>query len=646
MQNPFKKRATEFIEDSASFVALTSPGPLKLFFEGDSTVLFDRLVTVIGTPGSGKTTLARLMDIDTLFTLFKLLDSNAENAKNLKNALVGYDIIRDGKPVFLSYRLPSSSNLRDIWELPYSETTRTNLLRSFIQAKAVLGWLRRLEKAEVNIAEIRIIVKEGCETQAHLLNVVDTLDFRHRARSVEEEILRVITSLLPPREEELSEKVSNLRFDAFEVIESFSMPEISEQADSKLLLKPLLIIDDGHELHPNQFEDLTLWLKNRDMKIARWLMTRVDAISHEDFRKALVEAENNKTTPGTTLGRDHIFKIIQCERKDRKTFRNIAKDIAKQYIQQMPSFNRKGITTLSQCLSEDSIAISKPDLQNLQNLVNQLIAEMRLPEYQIKKIRDSIPSQLPSDLVLAVYRILLNREKKRSPQADIFGITGESIEEQMLIEPTETEADDDREISKTKAGLIRGAEIQLLHEYGRPFFFTFERLADASSSNIEQFINLADALVDGLETKLLRGKTVRLDAREQHRFLTDRAIKTINDWDFPYSDATKKLIYFISEKCKARTMEANASLNDGANAFGIPQGEMDNLQSEFPMLASLLHFALAYNALTIKEYYECKNKTWCLFVLGGLPCIQYGLTLNQGGFCEGHLADLVGAIGQ
>jgi len=643
MQNPFKKRATEFIEDSASFVALTSPAPLKLFFEGDPAVLFDRLVTVIGTPGSGKTTLARLMDID---TLFKLLDSNTENTKNLKTALVGYNIIRDNKPGFLSYRLPSSSNLRDIWELPYSETTRANLLRSFIQAKAILGWLRRLEKAEVNIADIHVIVKEGCEAQGQLLNAVDTLDFRQRARSVEEEILRVITSLLPPREEVLSDTVSNLRFDAFEVIESFSMLDTSEQADSRLLLKPLLIIDDGHELHPNQFEDLTLWLKNRDMKIARWLMTRVDAVSHEDFRKALVEAENNKVTPGTTLGRDHIFKIIQCERKDRKTFRYIAKDIAKQYIQQMPSFYRKGITTLSQCLSEDSIAISKTDLNKLQNSVNQLLTEMRLPEHQIRKIRDSIPDKLSNDQFLAVYRILLNREKKRSPQADIFGFTGESIDEQILTEQPEVDANDEKEAGKTKTDLIRGAEIQLLHEYGRPFYFSFDRLADASSSNIEQFINLADSLVDGLETKLLRGKTVRLDAREQHHFLTDRATKTINAWDFPYSDATKKLIGFIAEKCRNRTLEVNAPLNDGANAFGIPQGEMDKLQSVSPVFASLLHFALAYNALTLKEHYECKNKTWCLFVLGGLPCIHYGLTLNQGGFCEGHLADLIGAISQ
>jgi hypothetical protein len=193
--------------------------------------------------------------------------------------------------------------------------------------------------------------------------------------------------------------------------------------------------------------------------------------------------------------------------------------------------------------------------------------------------------------------------------------------------------------------LIRGAQLQLLHEYERPFFFSFERLADASSGNIEQFINLADALVDALETKLLRGKQVLLDAKEQHQCLTERATKTINEWNFPHSEATRKLVYFIAQKCLAKTMEANAPLADGANAFGIPQTEMNTLRN-YPQFALLLHFALAYNALALKENYQCKGETWCLFVLGGLPCIRYGLTLNQGGFCEGHLAELIEAIKQ
>ncbi len=641
MDNPFKKRATEFIEDPASFVSLTSPAPLKLFFENDSSVLFDRLITVIGTPGSGKTTLARLMDIETLFILLR---SNSQNSKSLRTALVDYQVINSSNPRFLSYRLPSSSNLRDIWELPYSENLRSTLLRSFVQAKATLGWIRKLEKVEINISDIHIITKEGSETQSILLHAVNTLEFRQYARNVEEQILRVITSLLPPSEAELLDSISNLRFDAFEVIESFSIPNNSEQDTNTLLLKPMLIIDDAHELHPVQFQDLTCWLKSREMKIARWLMTRIDAISHGDFRKALIEADNDKSRPGATIGRDHIFKLMQRERKDRKTFRSIARDISKQYIQQMQSFRRKGITTLSDCLSSEPIQISKIDLSKLQKLVNQLIAEISLPEYKIIKIRDSIPSK-PDDRFLATYRILLNREKKRSPQNDIFAFTVEPSDGIPALEPVETE-EDDKKISDKKPDLLKGAEIQLMHEYDRPFFYTFDRLADASSDNIEQFINLAGALVDGLETKLLRGKPAKLDAKEQHQLLTERAAKTIKEWDFPNSEAVKKLVAFIANKCIARTLEPNAPLDDGANAFGIPQQEMYELQSKEPAFANALHFALAYNALTLIEHYECKNKTWCIFELGGLPSIVHRLTLNRGGFCEGHLSDLLGAINQ
>lgn len=644
MQNPFKKRATEFIEDAASFVSITSSLPLNLFFEGYSTELFDRLVTVVGSPGSGKTTLARLVDIE---TLFKLLTPSSPNSKNLKSTLIEYQIINNNNPLFLSYRLPSSSNLRDIWELPYSEKLRSMLLRSFIQAKAILGWMRKLEKVEINISDIHIISKEGSDAQSNLLHADNALEFRQYAREVEEGILRVITSLLPPNEEELLGTISNLPFNAFEVIESFFIPNSSEQFTDAFFLKPMLIIDDAHELHSNQFQDLTQWLKNREMKITRWLMTRIDTIAHQDFRIALMAADNDKPTPGTTLGRDYIFINLQSTNIDRKKFRSIARDISQQYIQQMPSFSRKGVKTLSDCLSNPPQPISKTDLGKLQNSVTQLLTEIRLPEYKIKKIQDSIPANLSKDQFLATFRILLNREKKRSPQNDIFAFTVESSDGISVLEPDETEEEDDKkEISTIKSALLRGAEIQLMHEYDRPFFYTFDRLADASSNNIEQFIYLAGALVDGLETKLLRGKPAELDAKEQHQFLIERATQAIKEWDFPNCESVKKLILFIAKKCTERTLEPNAPLNDGANAFGIPQQEMNELQVKAPTLVPVLHFAFAYNALSLKESYECKNKTWCLFVLTGLPCIAHKLTLNQGGFCEGHLFDLVEAINQ
>jgi hypothetical protein len=640
MQNPFKKRATEFIEDPATFVSLTSPEPLKLFFDGDSTALFDRLVTVVGTPGSGKTTLARLIDIETLLTLVR---STAQDSKSLTSALASYQIIKDLRPQVLSYRLPSSSNLRDIWELPYSENLRSVLLKSFIQAKAILGWLRKLERLEVQISEIQIITKDGYETQRNLINANNPVEFRKHARSIEEEVLRIITSLLPPSEEKLLHSGIKVWLDVFESIESFIVPNISGLEGTDLNLKPMLIIDDAHELHPVQFLDLTTWLKSREMKIARWLMTRVDAIAHDDFRKALVEADSH-SGPGTTLGRDHIFKLMQRERKDRKTFRRIARDISRQYIEQMPSFRRKGISTLSDCLSDQPQQLNKTDLGKLRDAVDQLITDMRSPSHQLEKIRDSLPSKLQADQFLAAYRILLNREKKRTPQKDLFGISSDISEDTEFIQSSEVEDESDEENKTVKSALVRGAEIQLMHEFDRPFFFTFDRLADASGDNIEQFINLAGALVDGLETKLLRGNPARLDAKEQHQLLTMRATQTINEWDFPNSESVRKLIFFIAHKCINKTLEPNAPLNDGANAFGIPQKEMNSLQENAPALVSVLHFALAYNAITLQENYECKNRTWCLFELGGLPNLVYRLTLNRGGFCEGHLSDLLESI--
>ena len=72
MFNPFLKRASEHLRDDEAFLATVSPVPVLAHLAPRATALYDRLVLFTGTPGSGKTTFAKLLRFPTLTTLNRL----------------------------------------------------------------------------------------------------------------------------------------------------------------------------------------------------------------------------------------------------------------------------------------------------------------------------------------------------------------------------------------------------------------------------------------------------------------------------------------------------------------------------------------------------------------------------------------------
>lgn len=628
MDNPFKKRATEYFEDPASLILVLSPEPLRRFFEGNASAYFDRLVTVVGTPGSGKTSIARLVEFDTVIALLRSLHS--KDHKDLAQTLGECEMLADSRPKILACRLPTTSDVRNIWELPYSVKIRHGLLRSLIQARAVLGWLRKLEGVGVNLARIRIIAREQSEVQASLICTADPLAFRAHARAVEEKVFKIITALVPPSESELATSGPETTYEAFQIIESFLVPEISGIQGGELTLRPLCIVDDAHELHPDQYSEVNSWLKNREIKVARWLMTRVDAVSPEALRKALQTPESGQF--GSTKDRDWILKLMQrgTAATEKRGYRATVKDIARRYIDQMPVLRRRGVQ-LDNCLAAASPELTTSQFKDLEKSVLTVAKASGFSHERLDQIRSWIPSHVGADEKLALTRILIHREMRRTPQAELF--TTEAPAAETLPEPR-----------NVGSQLINGAALQLFHEFGKPFYYSFECLADASGENIEQFIHLAGVLVDQIETRVVRGRDPNLDARAQNSILIEAAKGTIRSWNFPHSSEVRRLIEFIVERCKQRTLAPNAPLDDGANAFGIPQSEMERFQRDGGKLVPVLHYALAYNAITLHESYECKRKTWCLFQLGGLPILANGLTFSKGGFCEGTLSELIESV--
>jgi hypothetical protein len=146
MDNPFVKRASEHLRDDEAFLSVVSPEPVTFFLRsrGQTGTLYDRLLLMQGTPGSGKTTLARLFEYPPLTALLR--NRSSSNYQALAGALTECGAIRDEQPAIIGCRLTMETDYRDVWEFPYNETLKVGLLTTFVRPRASASSLARTRK--------------------------------------------------------------------------------------------------------------------------------------------------------------------------------------------------------------------------------------------------------------------------------------------------------------------------------------------------------------------------------------------------------------------------------------------------------------------------------------------------------------------
>jgi hypothetical protein len=81
----------------------------------------------------------------------------------------------------------------------------------------------------------------------------------------------------------------------------------------------------------------------------------------------------------------------------------------------------------------------------------------------------------------------------------------------------------------------------------------------------------------------------------------------VRDGDFPQPLLVHRLAQGIADECLAKSLESNASLGGGANAFAIPQDAFDTIIQTHPLLASALKFGVAYNAFALVPNHGTKS---------------------------------------
>ena len=634
--NPFSKRATEYYRDDVAFLQVVTPEPLNVYFAPAAAeeALFDRLVTVIGTPGSGKTTMARLFQFPVVRTVLRQLDS--DYYRPLIDALTRCQAIVEDRPAVSGYRLPLEAEYRDFWELPYKEEVRFNLMRGLLQARAMLGWLRNFEASAISLEHVRIIPRASAEAATRAIGGTEGPQLLERALEVEQAIYKISAALIAPRLEDVNEKALSA-YRPFDVITEFRVREESEE----WALRPLVMFDDAHSLHPKQFGLLLRWLVQRELRVSRWVLCRLDAMSPEGVLlgpSALVTEDEQ--LPGVQRGRE--IKVIPLQGDSlgdsrsvgRRAFRRMAKDMSSRYLAQMPTFSRKRITEFSSLLQSSPEPLARSSMEKLARQVQSRRDKLSLSEDEYAELEKEIDSYLSgadtsdtgADVKLGMLRILIARYAARRPQVSLFGDEDESPKGRPV---------------KADSSVAEGARLQLFHDFKRPYFYGIDALCDAGSENAEQFLRLAARLVDRSETLLIRDRDYTLSPRVQQDLLKERAESIIGEWNFPLHPQVRGLSEAIGKVCIDRSLLENAPLGAGANAVGIPEDEFAVIARDYPALARVLQYGVAYQAFSLIRNRTVKDRKWCLVELSGVLAIHFGLTLQRGGFVEWNLQMLI-----
>lgn len=628
MANPFDKRATEYLrEDEAGFLSIVSPEPLRTYLEeyAQRGQLYEKLVRVIGSPGSGKTTMATLIEARMVSAV--LADPDKQDYREIIGALAACGMVERGIQAVAGVRLPMEGEYRDFWELPYDAALKTKLVLALIQARAVLGLVRNLEKRGADL-KFSFVIRQDAGAALESIGGSETDAIVERARAVERAVYEVGASLVPPREEALNQDAVK-PFRPFDVIEAVRVQYPNGSAETQRFL---VILDDAHNLAPEQFDLVFRDLARREIRIARWIMMRVDRLKPEI---ALGDGDAS-LAPEVTPGRDYIDIFLNKTddlQRSRAAFRKMARSMADRYLRRHPAFERRN-HSFSSLLSTEPPRLPPQTVRRIEDEVEKARVSLRIGtkrrdflKQEIERYATGAKNQdLGPEVRAAMLRILMHRYVNQVPQQSLFD--GEEDPEPRRLMTADSE-------------VANGARVWLRHNYSRAHHYGTNAVSDASSENAELFLHLAGSLVDRMEARVINGDSPLLSPDSQDDILAKRARQIIDRWNFPFASTIRRMSATMAAECVKESLAPNAWLGSGANAIGVPQEEFSEVvTSKQSELTQILHYAVAYNVFLLRPNYPQGGKNWCLLELGGPIILSSSLTLNRGGFLQRRVSDL------
>lgn len=621
-RNPFKMRASEHIESDETFVRLFSPGVMEMLSAED---LWDKPKVIRSAPGGGKTTIFRLFTARSLLTIHSL--RKREYCTDLFRKLKAFGAMNDSGPAVLGVLLSCSRNYATLEDLDIDPAKKRRLLLSLLNARIVLASLQGILslkglKYPVDLDQLEICQPKEFVSLPDLVLPCTGIALYKWAQALEKAVCDALDSFAPLT------TLSLPGHDSLIAAQLVTADSIKCKGRS-VVERVLLMLDDLHRLTKGQRRFLLDEIINARLPVSIWIAERLEALDVDELLAI-----------GALRGRDYAdeINIEEYWRGTRhKSFSQLVMNIADRRARDARDVE---IGSFAGCLPD---SLDGQEWQDRFQKAGEQAAQRTREKVKGKRkysgwlaVREKLKDATPREVALAwrSLEILIEREEKKAQQTLDFPFKVEELYK--------------REDSDVRAA----AELFLCKEFDIPYYFGIDRLANLSSSNIEQFLGLAGDMFEHSASAYLLKRSSDIAPSLQESILK-RVVK--KSWDklpewVPEGYDVQKFVEAVGQFSNWITYQPNAPYSPGVTGIAISMSDRGKLVDtnvnrkipEMARLASVIRTCIAHNIVEVKLNYKCKGQNWMILYLNRIFCIQFDLPLQYGGWREKKLKDLVG----
>jgi len=620
VRNPFRLTTAESIETDADFLRLFGPGVLDLLPVAATS---GQPLFIRSAPGGGKTTLLRAFTPSILLNLLALRGSDPH--RELYSKLKELDVVDDSGLKVLGVLLSCRRTFPSLEDLGLPSARADRLLRALLDARILLGALRAVLVGHQlrypdDLHRLTIDPPQDELAVPRQRLPCDGNEARDWAEKLELSVCDAIDSLGP---------IDGIDANGHDVLHSLRILDarairVDDQVPGQ---RWLVLLDDVHKLTSAQRQGLRETLVEGRHATSVWVAERLEALS-----------TNEMLATGALDGRDY-GAVINLEAtwskgKGKKNFIRTMGAIAERRAEMAADASDVGTFAATLGGGLDSLENAERVRKAIEIVRARVDALGRAQPRYREWIRSRAAQEgSPWEILvgLRTLEILIERDRRKRQMSFDFELPAEDLEQ------------------RDGSAVRNAAELFLADEFGFPYYFGFECVAQLGFQNVEQFLRLGgDLFEESLGAALIRRSPVIAPSRQQ-QILIRACEARLKDLPARAGRDVARFLDAVGKFCRQETYRPNAPYAPGVTGIAISMEDRRRLLGSDSSAASdahrrfadMLASALSQNIFRAELDRSVKGGRFMVLYLNRMVCVKYRLPMGYGGFKEKPLKEFL-----